>query len=157
MAQYGVKPIRNLCGHGLGRYQIHTAPSIPNYNNHSKGVVKPGMTFAIEPFATTGKGLIYEEEGATIFSQQKGGRVRSEIGHALLAKIKTFQGLPFAIHDLVTPEIPLAKVFTGLKELLKGDAINAYGPLLEEEQGMVAQAENSVLVDEDGSVFITTR
>ena len=43
------------------------APCIPNYDDHSTLLVKPGMTFAIEPFATNGKGLIYEEGGLRLF------------------------------------------------------------------------------------------
>ena len=54
-------------GHGLGHYKIHTDPPIPNYDDGSKGLIKPGMTFAIEPFATDGKGLIFETGVPTIF------------------------------------------------------------------------------------------
>lgn len=60
MKPYGLTPVKNLCGHGLGHYQIHTSPSIPNYEDKSTAIIKPGMTFAIEPFATNGKGLIYD-------------------------------------------------------------------------------------------------
>lgn len=154
---YGLKPIQNLSGHGLGYYKIHTPPMIPNYDNRSTAVVKPGMTFAIEPFTTTGVGLIYEVDEPTIFSFIKNRPVRSDLSKALLNRIKDFSGLPFAIHELISEELPLSKVRKGLGELLKIEAIAGYGPLLEEGHGMVAQAENSVLVDEDGQVFITTR
>ena len=153
----GFQPVRNLSGHGLGYYKIHTDPSIPNYDDRSKGFIKPGMTFAIEPFATNGKGLIYESGTPTIFSLVKEKPTSSEIAKKLLLKIKTFKGLPFATHDLVTVETPLATVFQGLKELLNRNIIEGYAPLLEEKRGLVAQAENSVLVDEDGTVIISTR
>ncbi len=45
----------------------------------------------------------------------------------------------------------------GLKELIKADSVVGYAPLVEQTHGLVAQAENSVLVDEDGNVTITTR
>ena len=154
---HGFQPIRNLGGHGLGFYKIHTPPTIPNYADNSTALIKPGMTFAIEPFATTGKGLIYEAGEPTIFAFHKAHPVRSEAARTLLTKIHTFNGLPFAIHDLITQELPYFQVKLALAELLQSEIIHGYGPLIEEVHGMVAQAENSVLVDEKGNVFITTR
>jgi len=31
---YGYQPVRNLCGHGLAPYVIHTSPSVPSYPNN---------------------------------------------------------------------------------------------------------------------------
>lgn len=157
IASFGYTSIKNLSGHGLGYYKIHTSPTIPNYEDRSTAVIKPGMTFAIEPFATNGKGLIYETGNANIFSFLSPRVIKNAEAKAVLTKIKTYAGLPFAIHDLVDAELPLAVVRKGLIELQKAHAIAGYGPLVEEAQGMVAQAENSVLVDEKGSVFISTR
>ncbi len=154
---FGYKPVKNLSGHGLGYYQIHTSPHIPNCQDESKGVIKPGMTFAIEPFATNGKGYIVETGEATIFSFMKRQPLSSDLTRALIAKIKEFQGLPFSLHDMIDDTLDLAQVKIGLKQLVKIGAINGYGPLVESKGSRVAQAENSVLVDEDGKVFITTR
>ncbi len=153
----GLKPIKNLGGHGLGYYQIHTSPSIPNYYDRSRGEVVPGMTFAIEPFVTDGYGLIYETDRPTIFAFKQDYVSQSKFTKALLEKIKTFQNLPFAIHDLISKEFPLFVVEMGLEELLRAGAISGYPPLVEQAKGMVAQAENSVYVDHKGQVFITTR
>lgn len=157
IASYGFKPIRNLGGHGLGLYKIHTAPSIPNYDDGSKAIIKPGMTFAIEPFATTGAGFIDEKGLPAIFCFVATRPVRSKVASILLSKIKTFKGLPFAVHDLISEKLPLLQVKFGLLELLKARVITGYAPLLEQAHGMVVQAENSVLVDEEGIVTITTR
>lgn len=154
---HGLKSVRNLCGHGLGHYKVHTPPLIPNYGDQSTGVIKAGMTFAIEPFVTNGKGMIHEVGSPTIFSLQKTLPVKSPSAALLLKKIHTFQGLPFSFHALLTPEIPLIEVKLALNELLALGVIAGYPPLVEEEHGMVAQAENSILVDESGKVFITTR
>jgi len=64
----GFQPVRNLSGHGLGKYQIHTKPSIPNIALRESAVLHSGMTVACEPFATDGKGLIAESGEATVFS-----------------------------------------------------------------------------------------
>ncbi len=157
ISSFGFSPVKNLCGHGLGSYQVHTSPSIPNYDDRSKGQIVPGMTFAIEPFATNGMGLIYETGSPTIFSFQKDRPVKSELAQNLLKKIKSFQGLPFAMHDLCSTQIPLIAVELSVNELLNAGVISGYPPLVEQANGLVAQAENSILVDNKGKVFITTR
>lgn len=154
---YGFKPIKNLSGHGLGPFQIHTSPHIPNYDDSSKGVVKPGMTFAIEPFATDGKGLIYESGDAAIYSFRGIKPFRSDMARKILPKIRTFNNLPFSLHDLMDQGLGLSDIKIALSELIKAKVIAGYPPLLEAASGIVAQAENSVLVDEKGLVFITTR
>lgn len=157
ISSYGFKPIKNLSGHGLGEYKIHTPPLIPNYNDQSRAIIKPGMTFAIEPFATDGAGYIYEGGKPTIFGLASARPLHSERARSLLAKIRTFSGLPFAIYDLVSSEWPISEVNEGLDELIKAGVVVGYAPLIEEKNGMVAQAENSVLIDEKGNIFITTR
>lgn len=157
ISMHGFKAVKNLAGHGLGYYKTHTAPLIPNYDDQSKWVIKPGMTFAIEPFSTNGSGFIYESNNPMIFSYVKSRPVKSEVARDLLKKIKDYNGLPFAIHDFIGQEYSVEELKAGFQELLKVQAIHGYPPLIEETLGMVAQAENSILVDNDGEVFVTTR
>lgn len=158
ISSYQLKPVKNLSGHGLGLYKVHTSPSIPNYDDRSKVVLSPGMTFAIEPFATNGAGVIYESGHAAIFSFVKdSSAVQSHFAKLVLEKVKSFKGLPFAIHDLISPELPLMAVEMSITELIRAGAIVGYAPLVEQANGMVAQAENSVLIDNKGKVMITTR
>jgi methionyl aminopeptidase len=157
ISSYGFKPVKNLSGHGLGHYKVHTPPTIPNYKDNSIAVIKPGMTFAIEPFATNGRGLIYEAQNPTIFSWVADRPLRTDLARKLLAMIQTFKGLPFAIHDLISNGLNLIEAKIGLAELQAAGVILGYPPLIEEASGLVAQAENSVLVDLKGEVFITTR
>jgi len=157
IASFGFTPIKNLSGHGLGEYKIHTSPIIPNYDDQSKAVIRAGMTFAIEPFATNGKGWIYEGGAPAIFGLASSRPLRSDLARSMLAVIRAFSGLPFALHDLIGQDWPLEKVKDGLDELIKAGVVVGYAPLIEQGKGMVAQAENSVLVDEKGNVIITTR
>ncbi len=127
---FGFQPVRNLCGHGLGKYRVHAPPSIPNCDDHSTGVIKAGMTFAIEPFATSGKGLIYENGTATIFSYKAPRPLRTDVARAVLAKIKIYEGLPLAMQDLIDSALPLSQVQEGLQELQKAGVIMGHPPLL---------------------------
>lgn len=154
-ASFGYSSVKNLSGHGLASYKIHTPPSFPNYDDGSQGVIKPGMTFAIEPFVTTGQGIVVESGEATIFSMI--GKPKGIIREPLIDKIKSFKGLPFAIHDLVDASNPASSVKQSIQRLLRDKIIEGYPPLVERTRGLVAQAEHSVLVDLKGVVFITTR
>ena len=50
----GFGVIRDFVGHGVGR-KLHEDPQIPNYGRKGTGIIlKPGMTFAIEPMVTEG-------------------------------------------------------------------------------------------------------
>lgn len=50
----GFSIVKDLCGHGVGRY-LHEDPQIPNYGNKGTGpVLKNGMTLAIEPMVNAG-------------------------------------------------------------------------------------------------------
>lgn len=153
----GFSPIRNLSGHGLGIYKVHKEPMIPNIDDGSKAVVKPGMTFAVEPFATDGEGSIHEVGRAMIFSFLQNRPLFTEEAKSLSSMIKGFHGLPFALSDLLGKGLTLEEVEFGLQELLYSKAVAGYPPLVERGKGMVAQAENSFLIDEKGKVHISTK
>lgn len=61
---YGV--VRDFAGHGIGK-QMHEEPEVLNYGKPGKGpVLRPGMTFAIEPMITLGDYKIFiENDGWT--------------------------------------------------------------------------------------------
>jgi methionyl aminopeptidase len=50
----GFSVVRDLCGHGVGKY-LHEEPSVPNYGKKGTGAkLKNGMTIAIEPMVNLG-------------------------------------------------------------------------------------------------------
>jgi methionyl aminopeptidase len=51
---FGFSVVKDLCGHGVGKY-LHEEPQIPNYGRPNTGtVLKKGMTLAIEPMINMG-------------------------------------------------------------------------------------------------------
>lgn len=66
-ARGGYSPIRELCGHGIGR-SIHEPPQVPNFFEASNcDVFREGMVVAIEPFLTPGRGqLCTQRDGWTL-------------------------------------------------------------------------------------------
>lgn len=52
--KYGFSIVRDLCGHGVGRY-LHEEPQIPNFGKANSGaILREGMTVAIEPMVNAG-------------------------------------------------------------------------------------------------------
>lgn len=154
IANDGFKPIKNLSGHGLGRYVIHTSPNIPNFANNGIQPLKPGMVIAIEPFASTGAGMIYEGNDAEVFMVVDKKPVRNLIVKQLMQDIDKFKGLPFAPRWLMQKHTP-QKVLYALNELQKMDIIRAYPPLIDKDHGLVSQHEHTLLVTDNGCEVLT--
>lgn len=149
------QPVRNLSGHGLGQDIIHQPPTIPNHDSGEDEQLGEGL-FAIEPFSSTGTGLIMEsEQEANIFSLVSQKPIRSVMTRQVLQYImQEYRTLPFTTRWLVK-EFGLGKTRLALRELKQKGAIHAYPPLVERAKGIVAQAEHTVLITD--TVEITTK
>ncbi len=55
-----VKPIHNLSGHSILRYQIHGTKSVSLYKNDDQTKMEEGEYFAIETFGSTGRGKLVD-------------------------------------------------------------------------------------------------
>lgn len=152
---YGYNPVRNLSGHGLGLYDIHTEPTLPNIDNGDKTKLTKNMTFAIEPFSTTGAGVVGEKGHPTVFMMQNKRNVRSPITREVLREIESYKGLPFAERWLQRKFG--AKSSFALRELNQFGIIHQFPPLVETSKGIVAQAEHSILIDDEGNVVVLTK
>jgi len=59
--RFPVKPIANLSGHSINRYQIHGGKSVQLVKNNDQTKMEEGEYFAIETFGSTGRGHVIEE------------------------------------------------------------------------------------------------
>ena len=114
-----------------------------------------GMTFAIEPFSTTGAGIVGEKGHPTVFMLENKRPVRSPITREVLKEIESYEGLPFAERWL-TRKFGVKTNFA-LRELNQFGMIHNFPPLVETSKGIVAQAEHSILIDDKGDVIVTTK
>ncbi|MBU4493166.1 MAG: type II methionyl aminopeptidase [Nanoarchaeota archaeon] len=149
---FGFSPVRNLSGHGLGKFDVHTKPTIPNYDNGDETEIKKGDIFAIEPFATNGYGVVIETSNPTVFSLVQKKPVRDMTTRRVLKEIENYKGLPFAKWWL-EEKFPLFRVNLALKQLENLGIIKGYPPLADRENGLVSQAEHTILVDEKAIVL----
>ncbi len=152
---YGFAPVRNLSGHGLGHYQIHTKPNIPNFDNKDHTKIQKGMVFAIEPFASTGAGIVQDSGNATVFELIGKKPVRNPITRQVLKYIESYEGLPFTTRWLTRKFGIKAKY--ALKEMEQLGMLHPHPPLADKDKGMISQAEHSVLIDDDGNVVVLTK
>ena len=148
---YGFNPVVNLTGHGLGHWEQHTAPNIPNRAVSQGTTLEVGDVVAIEPFATDGGGKVTEGAKAEIFSLQRERSVRNREARAALDQItEEFRTLPFATRWLETDRPEMA-----LRRLARSDVVHGY-PVLKEDDGcLVSQKEHTVIVTPDGAEVTT--
>ncbi|MHB9287801.1 type II methionyl aminopeptidase [Halobacteriales archaeon Cl-PHB] len=149
---YGYNPVVNLTGHGLGHWEQHTTPNIPNREVAQGVELSVGDVVALEPFATDGGGKVQEGSDEEIFSLEREGRIRNRQARQVLDQItEEFRTLPFARRWLDSDRAEMA-----LRRLKRNDIVNGY-PVLKEEDGcLVSQKEHTIIVTEDGCE-VTTR
>jgi methionyl aminopeptidase len=73
LRRYGMRPMQNLCGHGVARWTVHCPPAIPNAADGTSDRLLPDAVVAVEPFATDGKGEVVERGNAEVFRLDPGG------------------------------------------------------------------------------------
>ena len=149
---YGFNPVVNLTGHGLGHWEQHTAPNIPNREVAQGAKLSPGDVVAIEPFATDGRGKGQEGGSEEIFALEREGSIRDRNARQVLDQVsEEFKTLPFAARWLDSPRAKMA-----LRRLKQQNIVHGYPVLKEEDGTFVSQKEHTVIVTEDG-VEVTTR
>jgi len=151
---YGFKPIENLTGHELKQYDLHAGLPIPNVGVPYDKEVEEGMVLAIEPFATNGYGRVIESKTIEIYSliERKPSRWRE--AKVLFDEVEPRGELPFASRWFAKKINPL-KLKMLLRELVNQDAIRSYPVLHEKENGLVSQAEHTVIITKNGCEVTT--
>ncbi len=148
----GFKPIENLTGHLIKRYELHAGKSIPNVDNGDERKVLEGEIYAIEPFATDGKGSVIDTPQVTIYRLIATPKKALKKHRELILKIQEVsQGLPFSPRWLAN-KVNLSKdeLVKVLDELARENVLYAYPVLVEEGKGMVSQFEDTFIVKNDG-------
>ena len=141
----GFRPISNLTGHLLGQYNLHAGKSIPNVKTRLGFTLKEGEVYAIEPFATTGEGIVDDSKYAYIYrltSQKQSDQFLSYI-------TREFKTLPFTSRWLIH-KFSKKRVQELIKRYINGGLIQPYPVLIERKRGVVSQAEHTLIVKKNG-------
>jgi methionyl aminopeptidase len=151
ITSYGYKPVSNLTGHGLSRYEAHDEPALPNKAMNTGITLKAGDVIAIEPFATNGSGRISEAPINEIYGFSASRPVRMPQARVLMKEIQEcYKTLPFARRWLKGERAEYA-----LMQLLRNGSVHRYPVLWEVEGALVSQAEHTVVIFENGCEVIT--
>lgn len=149
----GFEPVKNLCGHGVGRWTVHCPPPIPNVTDSAADTLAAGSVVAIEPFATTGRGVVSERGPAEVFRLDPGRDPGRGAHPEVVEAIRALRGLPFARRQIAG--VPRDALEETLRALSRSGVLTAYPPLVETTGRPVAQAEHTVYVGTKGVEVLT--
>jgi len=150
----GFTPIVNLSGHSLNQYQVHAGITIPNYANNNENKLEQGA-YAIEPFATTGQGKVYEGQASNIYAITNHKNTRSPIARKILNYVwEKYQTLPFSLREIQEKFGAMSRL--GIKELEQAGILHNFPQLIEISHKPVSQAEHT-FIKSDKEIIITTQ
>lgn len=152
IAGFGFKPIKNLSGHEVQQFRLHAGVSIPNYDTGEDIALEKGMVIAIEPFASSGAGLVGEKGLPYIHSIIGKKPIRSTMTREVFKLIQTYHGLPFATRH-ITEKFSVFKASFALKEMEKLRILRSYPPLVDVDGGLVSQAEHTFMIGDKVTVL----
>ena len=153
----GFKPVSNLTGHLIRRYIIHAGKSLPNVFNLSTSRIKEGEIYGVEPFVTVANatGRVENLKEAYIFRYSKNKSLKNPYAKQILSYIKkNFLTLPFTerwLKDFANS----SNYRNAFSELLSTKAVIGYPVFIEASRKLVAQAEYTIMIENDGCTVLT--
>lgn len=146
-----IKPCRNLNGHSMEPYHIHAGQSIPivAQSEFANDKMREGVFYAIETFASTGKGYVVEDGECSHYMRSMDGVQEGSLRHKgakplLQAIDKQFGTLPFCrrwLDDMGQPRHLLA-----LKSLVESGLVQDYPPLVDVKGSFTSQMEHTIVL-----------
>lgn len=153
IVSYGLQPIRNLSGHSLRQYELHAGITIPN-NDTGQNIALGEGAYAIEPFATSGAGMVQDGRPSGIYVIERDGAVRDSFAREVLNYIADeYQTLPFCSRWVVKKFGTRALI--ALKRLEEARILHQYPQLIEKQRKPVAQAEHTFILTEKETIVTT--
>jgi len=151
--KYGYRPIANLTGHRIKRYNLHSGVSIPSVRERGGPTLNNGDIVAIEPFVTDGAGRVGGKRNSNIYHLRQIRKVKDEKATELMKEIQErYKGLPFAERWLHEFQDDATK---NLQKLMRAGIVSYYPVLDELGNGIVAQSEHTLLITSNGNEVLT--
>ncbi len=153
---YGFRPISNLSGQMIKSNELHAGVEIPNVRTNDPYEFKEGDIFAVEPFATAGKGYVEDLEQVEIFSIYMPSKLRMRQSRKIIEHVVQNYGmLPFAERWVRKSFPSKLLVSAALKELLQNHFLRGYPVLREVGRGLVSQTEHTILITAEGCEILS--
>jgi len=145
----GFQPIKQLTGHQLKEYELHSDKQVPCVSGKSEVLVEEGEVYAVETFASTGSGNISDLPNPTIYQllpvrvpvRFKGSKQFLGIAR------KEYKEFPFA-ERWIAERMKHATLKMAIKELRQNGALFGHNILAEEKGEFVSQHEHTIIITE---------
>lgn len=155
--------VRNLGGHSIDQYDIHSGKLIlctPNDNIYYKNMRLSCGQYAVETFATTGTGYYKESEQCSHYALNKNmycdNKFKSQCAKHMYTWIKKNRGmLPFTPKWMENDPNIKQKYRLGVKELLDKKLLVSYPPIYDVEGSYSSQMEHTIYVKESGTEILS--
>ena len=154
---YGLRPVKNLTGHNIARYNLHAGKTLPNTKTRSSGRIAEGEYYAIEPYATSGFGEVLDTDFVYIFTNSEIDTPLEGTTENLRVYLRKKYGpLPFTARWIKSSssEVSLLDEF---KQLLKSKSIIGHPMQVEKGKRPVSVSEHTVFISNKGSITLTER
>jgi len=154
IVESGFSPVRNLSGHQIERYSVHAGLTIPNYDNKNQAEIEEGRIYAIEPFATTGEGIVQDGKPSGIYMLKELKPARDKTTRDILRFIaEEYKTLPFSARWIVNKFG--IRALMSLNVLEQQEILYQFTQLIEKSRAPVSQAEHTILVEKDKVTILT--
>jgi len=145
---YQVKSIRNLNGHSISPYQIHSGKTVPIIKGGETTIMEENEFYAIETFGSTGKGHVHEDMECSHYMKN------FDVGHVPLRLQKSKQLLNTINKNFGTlafcrrwlDRLGETRYLMALKDLGEKGIVDPYPPLVDIKGCYTAQYEHTILL-----------
>ncbi|XP_063700839.1 methionine aminopeptidase 2 [Culicoides brevitarsis] len=145
---YQVKAIRNLNGHSISPYRIHSGKTVPIVKGGETTRMEENEFYAIETFGSTGRGIVHDDMDCSHYMKNFETPyvpLRLQSSKALLTTInKNFGTLAFCKRWL--DRAGATKYQMALKDLCDKGIVEAYPPLCDIKGCYTAQYEHTIML-----------
>jgi len=145
---YQVKAIRNLNGHSVDQYRIHSGKTVPIVKGGDQTRMEEGEIYAIETFGSTGRGQVHDDMETSHYMKNFFAPhvpLRLQKSKQLLNVIsQNFGTLAFCRRWL--DRIGQTKYLMALKDLGDKGIVEAYPPLCDVKGSYTAQYEHTIIL-----------
>ncbi|BCR86305.1 uncharacterized protein ACHE_30292A [Aspergillus chevalieri] len=155
---FPVKPVRNISGHNIKRYQIHGGKSIPFVKNKDQTKMEEGEVFALETFGSTGRGYIVDGPG--VYGYGKEPDAPKTITSPLASARSLYKTINDHFGTLVfcrryLERLGVQRYLAGMNQLANKGVVEVYAPLMDVEGSYSAQFEHTFLLGESSKEIIS--
>lgn len=145
---YQVKSIRNLNGHSISPYRIHSGKTVPIVKGGETTRMEENEFYAIETFGSTGRGIVHDDMDCSHYMKNFEAPfvpLRLQSSKQLLGTInKNFGTLAFCKRWL--DRAGATKYQMALKDLCDKGVVEAYPPLCDVKGCFTAQYEHTIML-----------